>query len=145
MMRHTPCLRIRLDPSEQTRRWAAVTFLGRSSVDRLSYPQPWRTSPYWEAPAVKRQGCVPLLRESWNQLKPWCSLALEHVLSGFKWAIAFKANQIVPRKRYTVINLPEPKQNMDNFPEVNVHRKFQTHVCIIPLIKWCMLSTSFYP
>lgn len=32
------------------------------------------------------------------------------------------------------------KQNVDNLPEDDVHRKFQTHVCIIPLIKWCMLT-----
>lgn len=99
---------------------------------------------YWEAPDVKRQRCIHLLNESWNQFKSWCSSALEHVLSGLKWAIAFKANQLPPRKRYTDINLPEFRQNMDNLPEVNVHRKFQTDVCIIPLIKWCMLSTSFY-
>lgn len=144
-MRHVPCVRRWLDPSEQTRCWAAVTFLGRSSEGKLPCPQPWRTSAYREAPDGKKQGCVHLLNEIWNQLKPWCSLALEHVLSGLKLAIAFKANQIVPRKRYTDTNLPESKQNMDNLPEVNIHRKFQTHVCIIPLIKWCMLSTSFYP
>lgn len=74
----------------------------------------------------------------------WCSSALEHVLRGLKWAVAFKANQTVPRKRYIDINLLESKQNMDNLPEVNVCRKFR-HVCIIPLIKCCMFRASLYP
>lgn len=141
-MRLMPCLRIQPDPSEETQNWAAVTFPGKSPVDRLPCPWPWRTSAYWEAPDVKSQGCVHLLNESWNQLKPWCNLALEHVLSGLKWATAFQANQLPPRKYYTDINLPEPKQNTDNVPEVYVHRKLQTHICITSLIKRCTLSTS---
>lgn len=47
---------------------------------QCALPKPQRTSAYWEAPDIKQQACVHLPNESWDQLKPRCSLASENVL-----------------------------------------------------------------